>query len=404
MRNKIHSTVSIIHISILFFLIIFLFSNITLGQTSQFNIIITDMSNEEINEIYEAEYFKISAIDPELEEETPFLDNVEVEFNGAFYQIDETRELIIQAPNVNQDLILIITASKEGYITTNKSITILNNESEQHFLFIETEFDTVEAGKMFRVTVKENDINGDEVYGALVAIQSFGDIKDEVYTDDTGRAWLRSPEDKESITIIAQKDGYIDGQRVIKVNIEPPWWVDFISSRYFPIIIAVIFLLFAVIYVNHRQKKSIFSRAKEISDDKTMKKYETDSKTSPSATDKGRKKLDEHHSTIGGTVRIQPQQEAKVEEIRISKPRKEKEIVPVKSEKDETEKVISRKKIQKRDYDWFKGTDDFRYEIDKITGKIDEKGIDKWYEGVESIRDKIDEKVKSKDKKKDSKD
>jgi len=239
------------------------------------------------------------------------------------------------------------------------------------------------------------------VYGALVAIQSFGDIKKEVYTDDTGRAWLRAPEDQESITIIAQKDGYIDGEREIKVNIEPPWWIELISSRYFPIIIAVIFLLFAVIYVNHRQKKSIFSRAKEISDDKTIKKYNTDSKISTSATDKGRKRLDEHHSSIEETVRTQPQQEAKVEEIRISKPRKEKEIIPVKSEKDEPEKVITRKKIQKRDYDWFEGTDDIRYEIDKLTGKVDEKGVDKWYEGVESIRDKIDEKVKKKDKKKD---
>ena len=400
MRKKIHSTISIIHISILFLLFILLFSSIALGQAKQFNIVITNMSNEEINEIYEGEYFKISAMDLESEEETPFLDNVEVEFSGEFYQIDETRELIIQAPDVNQDLILIITASKEGYDTTNKTITILNNESEQPILFIETEIDTVDAGKMFRVTVKENDINGDEVYGALVAIQSFGDIKEEVYTDDTGRAWLRAPEDKESITIIAQKEGYIDGEREIKVNIEPPWWIELISSRYFPIIIAIIFLLFAVIYVNHRQKKSIFSRAKEISDDKTIKKYDTDSKISPSTTDKGRKKLDEHPSSIEETVRTQPQQEAKVEEIRISKPRKEKEVIPVKSEKDETEKVITRKKIQKRDYDWFEGTDDVRYEIDKLTGKVDEKGVDKWYEGVESIRDKIDEKVKKKDKKK----
>lgn len=401
MRKKIHSTTRVNYISILILLFILLLSNIAVGQGKQFEIIITNLSNEEIDEIYEGEHFKVSVMDPESEEPTPFLIDVEIEFNDELYQIDETRELILQAPDVDQDTNLVITASKDGYETNNKTITIFNNESEQPKLFIETEFDTVDAGKKFRVTVKENDQNGKEVYGALVAIQSYGDINDKIFTDDTGRAWLTAPEDKESITIIAQKDGYIDGEREIKVNIEPPWWIELVSSRYFPIIIAVIFLLLAIIYVNQRQKKSIYARAKEISNEKNIKKQDTNDKTSSPSADENRKKLDEHHSSIEETVRTQQQKDAKVEEIRISKTRKEKEIIPVKSEEDHTEKVISRKKIQKKDYDWFEGTDDIRYEIDKLTGKVDEKGIDKWYEGVESLRDKIDEKVKKKDKKKD---
>ena len=56
--------------------------------------------------------------------------------------------------------------------------------------------------------------------------------------------------------------------------------------------------------------------------------------------------------------------------------------------------------MKKRNYDWFEGTDHLRYEIDKLTGEIDEEGVDKWVEGVEGLQDKINERVKKKDKKK----
>ena len=58
-----------------------------------------------------------------------------------------------------------------------------------------------------------------------------------------------------------------------------------------------------------------------------------------------------------------------------------------------------RKKIKKKgQHDWFIGHDELKYEIDKITGEIDEDGIDKWYEGKDNIKEKIKEKVKQKDK------
>ncbi len=55
-------------------------------------------------------------------------------------------------------------------------------------------------------------------------------------------------------------------------------------------------------------------------------------------------------------------------------------------------------KLTKDENDWFKGTDDIRYEIDKLTGKIDENSIDKWFEGYDDIKDKINERIKKKDK------
>ena len=388
-----HSSIKVSYISVLILLFILLFSNITLAQGKQLDIVITNLSNEEINEIYEGESFKVSVLDPESEEPTPFLTDVDIEFNGKLYRINETRELILQAPDVDQDSSLIITASKEGYNSTNETITILDNESQDEplKLIVTPEAYTIEAGKQFSILVKDE--NGNTISGAMVAIQSFGDTR---ITDDDGRAWLTAPEDKESITIIAEKDGYVKDTISIKVNIEPPWWIAFINSPYFPIAIAIVFLVLAIVFVSHRQKKSIYSRSKEISNDKTIKKYESDKKIASSQSDE----LEEKQYYSKDTVRVQPDEDSKVEEIRISRPRKEKEIVPVESEEDETEKVISRKKIQRRDYDWFEGTDDIRYEIDKLTGEIDEEGIDKWYEGVDNLKEKIDEKVKKKDKKK----
>ena len=197
-----------------------------------------------------------------------------------------------------------------------------------------------------------------------------------------------------TITIIAQKEGYTNGDIDIKVNIDPPWWESIIRNPYFVIFIAIILLIVVIVFVNYRQKKSVFNRAKEISNNKTMERYGNDDADLPKQDN------NEDPSTIKDNVRIKPDEDPKVEEIRISRPRKEKEVVDVDTEEDKTEKVIKKKEQQKRDYDWFEGTEDIRYEIDKLTGEVDEEGLDKWYEGVEGLKEKIDEKVKKKDKKK----
>ena len=388
------SNVSVKSIYILLSLLLLLFSSIALAEESQLDIIITDLINEEINEIYENEHFKINVLDAS-QEGTPYLIDVNIEFNGLPYTIDESGEITLQAPEVDSDRAFVIYVSKEGYNSSNKSITILNNESQSELpkLVLEPEFNTVEAGKKFAVFVKDK--NGNAISGAIVAVQSFGST---VTTDDDGRTWLTAPEDQESIKIVAQKDGYVQDEITIWVDIEEHWLIIFIYSPYFPIILAVLFLLVVILFVNNRQKKSVYKRASEISKEKTMKRYGVNKKDTPSEENK--ENLDDH-STLKDTVRIKSDHDPKVEEIRISRPRKEKEIIAVESEEDETEKVIKNKKLQKRDYDWFEGTEDIRYEIDKLTGEVDEEGLDKWYEGVDSLKDKIDEKVKKKDKKKD---
>ena len=82
-----------------------------------------------------------------------------------------------------------------------------------------------------------------------------------------------------------------------------------------------------------------------------------------------------------------------------SRPKKEKEVVSLKTVEDEIDKVIDKKKSRKQQNNWFIGHDEVKYEIDKLTGEIDEEKLDKWYEGTDNIKEKIKERVTHKDKK-----
>ena len=398
MRKKIRSCYRVNYIHINLFLVLFLILNILISPY----VISAKGENlqiQAVDEITESEFFTVSVLDPEdYESETPFLLDVTINFNGENYLItDENGEISLLALEVDQDKSFLITASKDGYYSTNKMITILDNSSnnEPLELVVYPEFYTVEAGNQFAVFVKDED--GNVISGVKVAIQSFGSYS---ITDDVGKAWLKAPKDKDSATIIAEKDGYIDFKHTdIKINIPPNWWETFVKSQYFPIFIAVIILLFAILFVSHRQKKSIYNRASEITQEQTLKKYNLNEENISTPIDKNKEELN-NYSSLKANVRIKPDQDSKVEEIRITRPRKEKEVVPVESKEDETEKVIKRNKMHRQNYDWFEGTDDIRYEIDKLTGKIDEEHVDKWFEGVDNLKEKIDEKVRKKDKKK----
>ena len=365
---------------------------LSIAQDNQLYIYITNNDGYPIDEIEEEQYFTISVYTLDEIQVPTWETNVAIEFNDLSFTIDDSAEVIIQAPIVNLDKIYYITASKQGYNSSNITIKILNNLSKK--LTIST-VDVVDGGKLFSVYVFDE--KGEPVPQAIVGISNILEESDE--TDDAGRAWLTAPEDKDTIKIIAQKNGYVSDDIIMKVNIPQHWWESFIKSQYFPIIIAFIFLIFAIIFVNQRQKKSIFARAKEISNNKTMEKFNTSEKNDSSLSNNINKKIDKH-SSIKAPLRIKSNQDSKVEEIRISRYRKEKEIVPVEEKTDQTEKIINRKKMKRHDYDWFEGKDNMRYEIDKITGEVDEQGVDKWYEGVDGLKDKINQKVKNKDKKK----
>jgi len=380
------------YVKILFFIIFILILNIQIIRAGQLEITITDINGQEIYDIKEKEHFKVSVLDSSLTE-TPYLLNVTIIFNELPYMIDdESAELTLQAPEVDSDRKYPIYALKEGYDSVNKTITILDNDSINLIIISE---DVVDAGKHFSVYIKNE--NGNPVSNVLVGIENYWDKR--ATTDDNGRALLKAPDDREEITILAQKDAYTRVRHTIRVNIEAPWWEAFIGSPFFPIIVALIFLVIIVIFVNQRQKIAIFNRAKEISKWKKADRENIDKKDTKPLDQK--EEIIEYKTGSKDKVRSQQVADSKVEEIRITRPKKE--IIPVKTDEDETEKIISKKKMKDNKLDWFEGTDDIRYEIDKITGEIDEEGKDKWFEGVENLKEKIDEKVKNKDKKKENK-
>jgi len=376
---------------LLFLIIILTFNFIIIGTViSSPEKIMEIISEDEINE---GKNFSVSVLDPELfsdpEAETPYLSNVQIEFNGENYFIDDSLEVTINAPEVTQNEILTITASKENYTTAYKNLTIINSINKK--LEIIHDSYIVDAGNKFSVQIVDED--GNPVSGAEVYIQN----SDETLsiTNEKGYATLKAPDNLENFVIVAKKGGYDYVTQNFSVNIQPSIWDVIFKNQLFPIFIGAILLISAIVFVNFRQKSSINNRSKELSDQEASQKYDLNPSVKISSQDQDVK---ENRYYSRDVIRSKQGQDSKVEEIRISRPTKEKEVVPVVTSVDSPEKIISRKTLQKNEKEWFEGTDDIRYEIDKLTGEIDEKNVDKWFEGFDDIKNKIDEKIKKKDK------
>jgi len=377
------------------FIIFFTISCLTIKNVSGAPKKIMEIITEE--EIYEEKNFSISVLDPDLiniqEIETPYLSDVQIEFNEMIYFIDEDLEVTIKAPEVTQNEIFTIKASKDGYTTAYKNVTIVdiyNNKLE----IIHDDY-VVDAGKKFSVQI----IDGDEnlVSGVEVYIQNSEEPSS--ITNERGFATLKAPDDKENFIIVAKKNGYDYVTQIFSVNIPPSLWDSLIKNQYIPILIGVILLISTIIFVNFRQRLSIYNKSKEISDEKNLKKYNLNAEVKISTNID--KNINDNKYYSRDIVRSQQAKDVKVEEIRITRPNKEKEIIPIKTIEDETDKIINRRKLQKDENDWFKGNDDIRYEIDKLTGEVDENTVDKWFEGFDDIKDKVNERIKKKDKNKD---
>jgi hypothetical protein len=350
-----------------------------------------------IDEVYELETFAVSVYT--LQNQSPeFLNNVTIHFNGAIFVIspdNENYEVILTAPDVDENSTFFITATKEGYVNTTKNITILPKRR----LVITPDVYTVDANTQFSVLITDD--NGQPVNGVTVAIESFIGEDSLGVTNPDGRAWLVAPSDLQEIRLLAQKQGYHDGNPLtIKVNI-PPSFVDLLERYpYSPIIVAIFLLLGAIIFVHIKQKKA---RMIPLSM-QPPEQHPRDEEEKPLESHRERffkKNLLYHTTKKRGSSSNEKDldNESKIEEIRINKPSNEKKIVAILSKKTGDTSTTHSKNI-KREHEWFRGKDDLRYEIDKITGSIDEKGIDRWFEGMDNLRLKIDEKIKNKDKKK----
>ncbi len=380
---------NILLITLILMIIFTIFFSINvLSQGEQIEILITDTSDFSINQITEGETFKVSVFDSNLETNV-FLKDVKIEFNEETYHIknsSETREIEIISPDVEEDKEFLINATKNN-LFAQETITV----KDQPTLIIIPENYVVDEEQKFSVTIKNKDTN-EPVEGVDVYIQSFIESKDT--TDENGIAFLKAPKNREEITIKTDHKDYETASLRLELNAEPSAIEKFFDTGYASIIIAVILLIVVILFVNYRQRKSVFKRAKEITKKKRMKKYDLDTNGNNSSKDESRS-MDQ--------IRVNSKPDSKVEEIRISRSRKEKEVVPIKAEEDKKEKIIKNKKEKRKDYDWFEGTDDVRYEINRLTGKIDEEGVDKWFEGIDKLKKKIDEKVKEDKKKKEEK-
>jgi len=338
------------------------------------------------SEVYSEETFQVSIYDPDITTGSPYLNEVTIEFNEALYEIDADSDSVpIQAPYVTENTEYIISASKTGYPNVETTITV----SKKLSLIVIPEKQTVKENERF--AVKVTDSEGNKISGATVTIQNYGSTET---TDPDGYVWLRAPEDREKIKVIATKNGYEQGSSTIGVNTNPSIIQQILQSPYTPVFIAVALLILAIIVVNIRQKRSIDYRAKEITNEKVLNKY------SPSPHGVIISSPADKKEEIWGQNRIPKKPGPKVEEIRISRPRKDKEIFSINREKrEEGRKVMPVQTRQKSESDWFEGKDDLKYEIDKMTGEIDEEELDKWFEGTKDIQDKINERVKKKKKK-----
>jgi len=310
---------------------------------------------------------------------------VTVPWTSPYFIGTDPPDVTIKAPKYEEFPQFEITASKVGFISARRDITVLKGE-----LSVATDKGIVEEEESFQVTV--TDQNENAVEGSTVYLDINGQESGPEITNSDGIAYLEAPEvDADSdITIIAFKDGYEVGSKPIRVEKAQESFLDDIA----PIVVALIVVIFAMLFVRFRKKlpkpkpnfkteipnedEKLIEDKKEIFVDKVIsKKLPPDTKDVEElpASDKG----------------------PRVEEIRIHRPDKKKETKHI-SEK-EPEAVISSHK--KDEYEWFKGTDYMKYKIDELTGEIDEQKADKWFEGVPDIKSKVDEKLKEKKKKKD---
>ncbi len=295
----------------------------------------------------------------------------------------------------NSHFVILFTIAISLFSITFAFISPILAQEKQLFITLNGQ-QIVKSNEPFTITVKDE--YNLPVEGVSVGIQSI--VGQTEITDEDGVALLTAPSNYNEITIIAQKDGYGEGKKTVKIYIPPGFIESLLQNQYMPIVVAVIAVISAILIVNFRQKRRTKNVVSETPKEQPIQScsslgvvvsLSSDGKKAGQRVEKGVPTEEIHMDSKSGP---------KVEEIRISRPRKDKEIFSVKTDEEDIEKIAARKKKRKHEYDWFEGEDDLRYKIDKITGEIDEEGVDKWFEGIDDIRSKIDGKIKKKDKKK----
>lgn len=311
---------------------------------------------------------------------------------GSYMTSQAFPEITLTAPEMQTYREFIITASKQGHTSAEKLITVIKGE-----LTLTTDRGIVQEGDGFTAIVRDH--NNQPVADVIVYIDREGEQESPSFTNAQGISYLTAPlidSENRSFVLIALKDGYKESAATLRVEKTPPksFGADIISIL--PIIIALILVILAMVIVRLLKPKSTNAkkqkRDEDLSDDSEYKQ-----KRQPSP---------QRRHTLEPTVQIsQPSSidgtkptDAKIEEIRIRPAGKRKETTYLIEEEKKPHHISDRKKTEEV---YYKGTDELGYTIDKITGKIDETKKDKWFEGTDAIREKVDIALKKKKQKQD---
>jgi hypothetical protein len=331
------------------------------------------------NEIYEGNNFPISVYT--LFNNTPYYQiDVLIIFNNKTYNITYNEpEINIEAPQVTKDTYFKINAIKTGYLNDENYLMILNNENKSKLIItlLDNDF-IIEGNNYFSVLITDD--KGIPIYNATIGIQSYISKHSLVYSDENGRARILAPNNRDEIIILAQKKGYITATEKIWINTNPNIIEKIIQNPYTIIIISIIILAVAITIVKVRKKID------QIKNKKQNYKKINNIKSKNEKTDYLIQINNKNHET-----KIK---EAKVEEIRINRNEPAQKIVSLKKKMERNDSNFKENKKIIRNDKWFEGIDDIRYKIDKLTGDISSINENKWFEGKENIRNKIDEKLK----------
>ena len=304
----------------------------------------------------------------------------------VFRTSSEDPYITIDAPDFDETDSFVITASKEGYQNATLELTVLRGE-----LFIVTDRDTVEEKTKFQVTVTDQD--DIPVEGAFVYVT---EDASPISTDLNGHALVSAPaiDVFTTATIQVVKSGYLPGFTNIRLEnakgsifgLTEPQFLQIL-----PILIAVLVVIFSIIYVFFRQRNTQNTPPHNNST-KHHKESESQTKTKPSVNNGS-----VHSSGIVQKDVPVSGLEPRVEEIRIPVQAKKKETTYLADEKEQEPAGDAQKNQQD---EWFKGQDYMRYKLDELTGKIDQKTDGKWFEGEHDTKYKVDEALKKNLKKK----
>jgi hypothetical protein len=336
--------------------------------------------------------FTVSVYDSTIVNETPYLTDVIIEFENTTYQITDrlpNRELELTAPLVYVPTSFTITASKQTYNSTNKTITVQPSSDSTPHLVITLLSEQLNAGEIF--TLKITDEFNNPIANATVSIQHQQNKQTDGVTNESGIIRLRAP-NQSKITIIAQKEHYLEDTTTFWVQTKQDTTTAFLSHPYVPIGIAVSILIFTIVFVTLKNRTHRVNYHLLPKNTKNRIHHQQEKKIHVMKKEKNFQKS----STT--TIQYQVDHSPKVEEITITQLRSENNK-PKEPKKDNT---LPSKKT--KHHQWFSNEDTIEHKVDQLLSEQSSNKKDaEWFQGTSKLKDAIDNTIKRKHQKEKSK-